>query len=84
MIHLMRTTLDIDLDVLEAAKEMAGRTRRTAGQVLSDLARKALVISSPSPAEKPTLRGGFEILPAGNRVVTKELVQKLAEESELP
>ena len=80
----MRTTLDIDLDVLEAAKEMAGRTRRTAGQVLSDLARKALVISTPSPTEKPTMRGGFEILQAGNRVVTKELVQKLAEESELP
>jgi len=70
--------------VLEAAKEMAGRTRRTAGQVLSDLARKALVISSPSSAENPTTLNGFEILPAGNRVVTKELVQKLAEESELP
>lgn len=83
-ILLMRTTLDIDLDILEAAKEMAVRTRRTAGQVLSDLARNALVISTPSSAVKPTILNGFEILPAGDRVVTKELVQKLSEESELP
>lgn len=40
--HCMRTTLDIDLDILEAAKEISARTRRTAGQVLSELARKAL------------------------------------------
>ena len=84
MIPLIRTTLDIDLDVLEAAKEIAGRTRGTAGQVLSDLARKALVINSPSSVTKPTVLNGFEVLHAGNRLVTKELVQKLSEESELP
>ena len=37
---LMRTTLDIDDDVLQAAKEIAGEPRLTAGQVLSELARK--------------------------------------------
>ena len=78
----MRTTLDIDLDVLEAAKEMAGRTKSTAGQVLSDLARKALVLSTP--ATQAATLNGFEVLQAGNRVVTRELVQKLAEDSELP
>ncbi|HLE82721.1 MAG TPA: antitoxin, partial [Thermoanaerobaculia bacterium] len=35
----MRTTLDIDEDVLEAAKELAAVHRKTAGKVLSELAR---------------------------------------------
>jgi hypothetical protein len=38
----MRTTLDIDDDILEAAKELAEAENKTAGQVLSELARKAL------------------------------------------
>ena len=35
----MRTTLDIDLDVLETAKELAARRGTTAGQIISELAR---------------------------------------------
>lgn len=54
----MRTTLDIDDDILQAAKELAAIRRRTAGQVLSDLARKAL-----EPAPGPRLRNGVPILP---------------------
>ena len=38
----MRTTLDIDDDVLQAAKEIARREKRTAGAVVSMLARSAL------------------------------------------
>lgn len=79
----MRTTLDIDPDILEAAKEMASRTRRTAGQVLSELARMALVSDQPSADYPPNLVNGFEVIPADQRVVTPELVRKLMEESEL-
>ena len=35
----MRTTLDIDNDVLQAAKELAAARRLTAGRAISDLAR---------------------------------------------
>ena len=38
----MRTTLDIAYDVLQAAKERARREKKTAGEVISDLARRAL------------------------------------------
>lgn len=38
----MRTTLDIDEDVLSAAKALAARKRVSAGKVLSDLARQSL------------------------------------------
>lgn len=80
----MRTTLDIDLDVLKAAKEMATRTKRTCGQVLSDLARNSLVGNKSPRNASPVLVNGFEILLAEDRVVTPELVQKLMEESDLP
>jgi hypothetical protein len=47
----MRTTLDLDEDVLFAAKELSKLTNRTMGQTVSDLARASLVAGS-SPALK--------------------------------
>jgi hypothetical protein len=44
----MRTTLDIDEDVLETAKELAARRGTTAGRVLSELARSALAPQGPN------------------------------------
>jgi hypothetical protein len=38
----MRTTLDIDENMLRAAKELAAERKSTTGKVLSELARKAL------------------------------------------
>jgi hypothetical protein len=73
----MRTTLDIDDDILAAAKELAAGQNTTAGKVLSDLARKAL--TEPSPL-KIARRHGFAILPKRGGVVTPELVDRLAED----
>lgn len=83
-VALMRTTLDIDPDVLQAAKEIGSRTKRSAGQVLSELARKALVSGGPKHPPASALVNGFEIIPGANRIVTPELVQQLAEASEQP
>lgn len=73
----MRTTLDIDEDVLQAAKELARNEQKTAGQILSDLARKALTQSTVSPSE---YRGGFRLLPRAGKIITPELIEKLLEE----
>ena len=53
----MRTTLDIDDDILEAAKELARAEKKTAGRVLSELARKALTQAARPPgfAEEASL-----------------------------
>jgi len=75
----MRTTLDIDDDVLQAAKEMARRQQSTAGAVLSELARSALTghrVASEMVAEAPAFYG-FRPLPAAGRVVTEEAIDKL-------
>jgi hypothetical protein len=75
----MRTTLDIDDDVLQAAKEIAAMRRLTAGQVLSELARKAL-----APARRPRARNGVPVLPsrpAGAPRPTMKQVNALRDEA---
>ena len=54
----MRTTLDIDDDVLQAVKELAAARSITAGQAISELARKGL-----TPARTPRARNGVPLLP---------------------
>jgi hypothetical protein len=73
----MRTTLDIDDDVLAAAKEMAAARKSTAGQVISELARQALTRALTEP---PTYRNGFPVLPKRGGIVTPELIERLAED----
>ena len=75
----MRTTLDIDEDVLQAAKELGEMRGQTAGKVLSDLARKALT-SATTPV--PKVRNGVPLLPRrlGGRIVTMKLVNELRDE----
>ena len=62
--HRMQTTLDLDDDVLAAAEEISALTHRSAGKVLSDLARRALTVSKPSDSFPPAVYNGFEIIPA--------------------
>jgi len=74
----MRTTLVIDDDVLSAAKEMAASEKRSVGEVISSLARRALC-----PAEsKVKTRNGVPLLKVrkGAPRVTSELVHQLHEE----
>jgi hypothetical protein len=76
----MRTTLDIDDDVLAAAKERAAGQKTTTGKVISDLARRALT----QPAGGPLIeRNGFFVLPSRGGVVTSALVRRLEEKADL-
>jgi hypothetical protein len=75
----MRTTLDIDDDVLAAAKQLASKRNSTAGEVISSLAREAL--TGPSvPEEEPRYRNGFRLLPRTGKIVTSEMVRRWLEE----
>ena len=77
----MRTTLDIDNDVLAALKELAKRERKTAGQFASGLMREALhARASKAAGGKSHVQYGFKPIPAGGEVVTNELVDELREE----
>ncbi len=53
----MRTTLDIDDDLLIAAKELSRLQRRSAGQVVSDLLRQALAAPPPAVSASTSVYG---------------------------
>ncbi len=75
----MRTTLDIDTDVLRAAKELAAARGITAGRALSELARLGLA----APARSARLRNGVPVLPRrrpGAPRPTMTLVNELRDE----
>ena len=74
----MRTTLDIDEDVLQAAKDIAAMRKSTAGKVLSELARQAL-----EPRDEPLrVRHGVPVLPRrpGERPVSVDDVDRLRDD----
>lgn len=73
----MRTTLDLEDDVLAAARQLAAQRRSTMGKVISELARKGL-----RPTEAPKVRNGVLVFPVkpGAEPVTMELVNRLRDE----
>lgn len=74
---MIRTTLAIDDDVLTAAKALAQERRTSVGEVVSDLARRAL----QRPAS-PEARNGVPLLLVrdSGAVVTLEIVNGLRDE----
>lgn len=78
----MRTTLDIAEDVLAAAKERARRENKTAGEVISELARAALTAAPAGQARAREPQAHYGIRPFPKRagiVVTNEQIDKLRE-----
>ncbi len=86
----MRTTLDIDDDLLAAAKELARRERKSAGQVVSELMRKGLTGVGPgestaarvprSAVAEQAAAYGLHPFPPGDVVATNDDVNRLREE----
>lgn len=78
MEDILRTTLDLEEDILLAAKEIARQRGVTVGKVVSDLARQALARRVAGAT-----RHGLPLFPiqpnAG--VVTRELVNRLRDET---
>jgi hypothetical protein len=71
----MRTTLDLDDDVLAAARSIAAARKQTMGKVVSDLVRQSLATKlTKAPSGVPLLphRPGV--------IVTNELIDKLRED----
>jgi hypothetical protein len=80
----VRTTLDIDPVILDAAKDLAGHTRRSVGAVISELARRGLESGRAQAGED--LRNGFPVFAVapGTPAVTSETVKQLLADEDLP
>ncbi len=75
----MRTTLNIEDDVYEAAKALAESERSGLGKVLSRLARRGL---TPTRKSSAGARGGFPVvaLPRDSPPVSSAVVKRALEE----
>ena len=86
----MRTTLDIEDDVLFAAKEIAKRNKKTLGATISELARRAFAApanlppgsdtgsrAAPAIASEPLAAYGIRPLPSRGGIVSNELIDRL-------
>lgn len=82
----MRTTLDIDDDVLAAVKELARRERVAAGRIISRLAREALlgerISGQPGGAASKGI-GGFRPFPSRGTVVSNDRIDRLRDQEGL-
>ncbi|KAA1245033.1 antitoxin [Mycobacterium simiae] len=68
----MRTTLDIDDDVVAAARELAASERRSLGAVISELARRGLTPARVETNDRlPVIR-----VPSGTPPITPEIVRR--------
>lgn len=72
----MRTTLDIDDDVVAAARELAAGERRSLGSVISELARRGLTPARiATEGDLPVIR-----VPPGTPAMTPEIVRRALDE----
>ncbi len=73
----MRTTIDIDNDILHLVKELAHQRQISLGKIISELARQAL-----TPATETSIRNGVPLFPIqpGAKIVTSELINQLRDE----
>jgi hypothetical protein len=85
--RLMRTTIDLRDDVLQAAREQAAIERVSMGELLSRWAERGRYASpaearqNATPTDEPVRSSGFlVVLPRRNGVVTTELVRQLMDE----
>ncbi len=76
----MRTTLDIDQDILQAAKELAAKEKRTMGEVISELARLGFRSGIGSAGRGDKTRNGIEMLPPRGEKVTVAQVRQLMDD----
>jgi hypothetical protein len=82
----MRTTLDIDDDLLAAAKDFAAARKLSIGKVLSDWARRTLLKldsfegDDEDDQQAAEVVAGVHLLPRRPGVVTPELVRRLEDQ----
>jgi hypothetical protein len=78
----MRTTLDIADDVLQAAREYARREKKSIGDVISELARRALTTPTAAQlaAKQPDAVYGFRPFPKRGGIVTNETIDRLRDD----
>ncbi len=80
--NIMRTTLNIDNDVLHAARELARQNGKPIGQIISGLARMGMSNAGPDAVRRSKTVCGFRPFLKMGRTVSNELINQLREGGE--
>ena len=75
----MRTTINLDDDVLLIAKQVAGREGIPLGEAVSRLVRRGVQQQSVADAGAEPLRGRFALLPQRAEAITPAHIRDLME-----
>ena len=78
----MRTTLNIDADVLRTATQMASRRGQSLGAAISGLARAGISMQTTHTMSEPQTVFGFRPFAHGGRVVSNQLINRLRQSGE--
>ena len=76
----MRTTLAIDEDVFNIARQKAKREHVSIGAAVSELMRMGVRSMQMPAAQRPATRSKYAVLPARQEIITTEHVYKLMEQ----
>ena len=86
----MRTTLDLDEDILAAAKSLAKAGQTSAGRIISDTMRRAIQLGLADPSQamptkslamKPQAVYGFvPLTSSGQQIVTSDMVRAIRDD----
>jgi hypothetical protein len=76
----MRTTLALDEDVFNIARQKAQREHVSIGAAVSELMRLGIRSMQMPATMRPATRSKYAVLPARNETITSEHVYKLMEQ----
>ena len=86
----MRTTLELDEDILAAAKSLAKAGQTTAGRIISDTMRRAIQLGLADPSQTipaktlamaPQAVYGFvPLTSSGQQIVTSDMVRAIRDD----
>ncbi len=76
----MRTTIDIEDDVLAAAKEIARSRHVSAGKVVSELLRRALSGGNERDSTEPVVGGFRPFSSPDQRLVSNDEINRLRDD----
>ena len=78
--YVMRTTLAIDEDVFNIARQKAQREHISIGAAVSELMRLGIRSQQSQAAQRPATRSKYAVLPARQEIITSDHVYKLMEQ----
>ena len=76
----MRTTLAIDDDVFNIARQKAQREHLSIGAAVSELMRLGIRSTQMPASQRPATRSKYAVLPARQEIISTEHVYKLMEQ----